>query len=35
MENTREDGTKYWTGDAYWVDFIQLKKEILEKVNSN
>jgi len=29
-EKTSEDGTIYWDTDLYWVDFVQLKKEILE-----
>ncbi len=28
---TREDGSTYWLLDSYWVDFIQLKKEIMEE----
>ncbi|AZJ35820.1 PD40 domain-containing protein [Tenacibaculum singaporense] len=28
---TREDGSTYWLTDTYWVDFIQLKKEIMEE----
>ena len=27
---TREDGSRYAVGSPYWVDFIQLKKELLE-----
>ncbi|GAA4271540.1 hypothetical protein U6A24_13215 [Aquimarina gracilis] len=34
-EKVREDGSTYWTSYTYWVDFIQLKKELLEKVKSN
>jgi len=35
VEEVREDGSKVWTGNLYWVDFIKLKKEILENINSN
>ena len=31
----REDESTYWVSKIYWVDFIQLKKEILENINSN
>ena len=34
-EKVRKDGSKYWTGGLYWVDFVQLKKEILEKHKNN
>ncbi len=29
-EKIREDGSIYWTGNIYWVNFIKLKKEFLE-----
>ena len=32
-EKIREDGSTYWTGNIYWVDFIQLKKELIENSN--
>ncbi|WP_166627763.1 TolB family protein [Tenacibaculum caenipelagi] len=28
---TREDGSTYWLTDTYWVDFVQLKKELMEE----
>jgi len=28
--NVREDGSRYFLGNSYWVDFIQLKKELLK-----
>ncbi len=28
----KEDGSTYWVGKPYWVDFIQLKKELREKI---
>jgi len=34
-EKVRADGTKYWTTIKHWVDFIQLKKELLKKKNTN
>lgn len=34
-KKVREDGSTYWVGKSYWVDFIQLKKELLENRNSN
>lgn len=34
-KKTREDGSAYWVSKIYWVDFIELKKEILENINSN
>ena len=34
-EKVKEDGSKYWVTKKHWVDFIQLKKELLEKKNAN
>ena len=34
-EKVRADGSKYWTGDLYWVDFIQLKKELEKEAIRN
>ncbi|MEM9078833.1 MAG: hypothetical protein AAGC43_17465 [Bacteroidota bacterium] len=34
-EKVRENGSTYWVAKTYWVDFIKLKKEILESINSN
>ena len=34
-EKEREDGSTYWVSKIYWADFIKLKKEILENINSN
>ena len=34
-KKVREDGSTYSTGKIYWVDFIQLKKELMENINSN
>ncbi|OJJ18005.1 hypothetical protein BKI52_29575 [marine bacterium AO1-C] len=34
-EKVRKDGSKYWTGSLYWVDFVRLKKEILKKHKDN
>lgn len=34
-EKVREDGSTYWVSKTYWMDFIKLKKEILENINSN
>ena len=34
-ERKGEDGSTYWESDIYWVDFNQLKKEILKNANSN
>ncbi len=34
-EKVREDGSTYWAGSIYWVDFIQIKKELIENINSN
>ncbi|WP_459209218.1 alpha/beta hydrolase-fold protein [Aquimarina rhabdastrellae] len=31
----RENGSTYWESKTYWVDFIKLKKEILESINHN
>lgn len=31
----REDGSAYWIGNPHWVDFIQLKKELLENRSNN
>lgn len=31
----REDGSRYAVGSPYWVDFIQLKKELLGNINNN
>jgi len=28
-------GGKKGSGNIYWVDFIQIKKELLENINSN
>ena len=33
QEKIAEDGSTYWSGDIYWTDFTQLKKELLEKHN--
>ena len=30
----KEDGSSYWTSKIYWVDFVQLKKELLESIDS-
>lgn len=30
-KKVREDGSTYWIGNPHWVDFIQLKKELLKK----
>ncbi|WP_025743345.1 PD40 domain-containing protein [Aquimarina pacifica] len=35
FEKTTEDGSTYWTGNIYWIDFTQLKKKLLQKINSN
>ncbi len=35
VEKKGEDGSTYWESDIYWVDFNQLKKEILKNTNSN
>jgi hypothetical protein len=29
-KKTRKDGSTYWVGNPHWVDFIQLKKELLK-----
>lgn len=34
-EKVRKDGSTYWVSKTYWMDFIKLKKEILENINSN
>jgi len=34
-EKLKEDGSTYWKTDIYWVDFVKLKKEILENKYSN
>lgn len=34
-QKVREDGSTYWVSEMYWMDFIKLKKEILENVKSN
>ncbi len=34
-EKVREDGSTYWTSYTYWVDFIQLKKELLKNIINN
>jgi len=34
-EKVRKDGSKYWTTSLYWVDFVRLKKEIMEKIRDN
>jgi predicted alpha/beta superfamily hydrolase len=34
-EKVREDESTYWVSKIYWVDFIKLKEEILDNVNSN
>ena len=31
-EKVREDGSKYSAGKIYWVDFIQIKKELIENI---
>ncbi|TJY35925.1 hypothetical protein [Pontimicrobium aquaticum] len=31
----REDGSMYWVGRSYWVDFIQLKEELLENIKKS
>lgn len=35
VEKKGEDGSTYWDSDIYWVDFIQLKKEMLKNTDSN
>ena len=35
VEKTGEDGNTYWVSDIYWVDFNQLKKEILKGTSSD
>ena len=34
-KKVKEDGSSYWVSKLYWMDFVQLKKEILESINSN
>lgn len=34
-EIKRVDGSTYWVSKIYWVDFIKLKKEILDNIKSN
>lgn len=34
-EKIREDGSTYWVSKMYWMDFVTLKKEILEDINNN
>ncbi|WP_299241696.1 hypothetical protein [uncultured Aquimarina sp.] len=34
-EKVRQDGSTYWTSYTYWIDFVQLKKELLENINDN
>lgn len=34
-EKVREDGSTYWVSKIYWMDFIKLKKELLENKNSS
>lgn len=34
-EKVREDGSKHWVTSKHWVDFIQLKKELIKKKNAN
>lgn len=31
-EKVREDGSTYWVSKIYWMDFIKLKKEILDNI---
>lgn len=33
-ERVREDGSTYWTGDLYWVDFIRLKEKIEHAISN-
>ena len=33
VEKIAKDGSTYWESDIYWVDFNQLKKEILKNIN--
>ncbi|WP_299121325.1 hypothetical protein [uncultured Tenacibaculum sp.] len=35
IEKQKEDGTTYWISSKHWVDFIQLKKELMRLDNSN
>lgn len=32
-EKVKKDGSKYWTGSLYWVDFVRLKKEVMKQIN--
>lgn len=34
-KKTREDESTYWLGNIYWVDFVQLKKEVLKQQMAN
>ncbi|OJJ18001.1 hypothetical protein BKI52_29555 [marine bacterium AO1-C] len=34
-EKVRKDGSKYWVTIKHWVDFIQLKRELIQKKNAN
>lgn len=34
-EKTSDDVSTYWESKTYWVDFIKLKKEILDNIKSN
>lgn len=34
-KKVREDESSYWVSKMYWTDFIKLKKEILDNINSN
>ena len=35
IKKVREDGSTNYLGNIYWIDFIRLKKELLENINSN